>query len=47
MRYHRVARLEAILTIRQRQQRRSRLLVLWSAVILLGALGVAAASGWL
>ena len=47
LRYQRVARLEAILTIRERQQRRTQRVVLWATVVLLSVLGTAAVCGWL
>lgn len=47
LRYQRVARVEAILTIREQQQRSARQAVLWTTVALLSILGCATAGGWL
>ncbi len=46
-RYHRIANLEAVLSIREKQQRRARRLVLWTGVVIMSVLGIAAAAGWL
>ena len=46
-RYHRIAKLEAVLSIREKQQRRTRRLVLWTGVVIMSVLGIAAAAGWL
>lgn len=46
-RYHRIAQLETVLTIRARQQQRMQRTILWSAVVLMTALGSATVLGFL